>query len=73
MKTIIGQNIKKIINERGFKQKAIAKKIGMSEECLSACINGRKIIRTEYVGAICEALEVSPNELLGYTKTEKGA
>lgn len=57
------QNIKKIIEEKGLKQCAIASKAGFSEQEFSNMLNGRKIIKAEDVVAIAGALEVTPNEL----------
>jgi len=68
-KTIVGANVKKYISKSGLKQKFFAEKIGMTERQLSDIINGRKIIDSSMILTLCEALEVSPNELFGYDKT----
>lgn len=71
MQKKVNENIKKIIEEKGLKQKYVAKKMGMSESSFSACINEKKIIRPEHIQKICNILEVTPNELIN-TK-QKGA
>ncbi len=58
-------NIRAIIQEKGMKQKAIAKKSGFGEQDFSNMMNGRKEIKAEYIPPIAEALGVTPNEIYG--------
>lgn len=68
------KNIKKIIEERGIKQKAIAAKAGYTAQQFSNMINERKIIECRDVLRISEALDVTPNDLFGITSSDqKGA
>ena len=61
-------NIKSIINKKGFKQGAIAKKANFTESEFSNMLNERrKLIRAEYLPKIAYALGVEVNELF---KTE---
>lgn len=62
----IAENIKAIISEAGYKQKAIAKKAGWNEKQFNALLNGRKTFKAEYLPAICLALDKSPNEIMSY-------
>ena len=65
---------KKIIQERGIKQKVIAEKAGYTEQQFSNMLNGRKIIECVDVWRISEALGVTPNDLFGITSPDqKGA
>ena len=61
----IGANIKKIIDERGLKQKYVADKAGFTEDDLSRMINGYKPIRAEYLPTIAKVLGVTINDLSG--------
>ena len=68
----VSTTIKSIIREKGYKQNVIAEKAGFSEKQFSNIVTGRKFIAADDVLSICRALDVTPNELLGY-KQEKGA
>lgn len=59
-------NVKIIIVKKGFKQKFIAQKMGISEKKLSDILNGRKVIDVNIIELFCRALDVCPNELFGY-------
>ena len=59
------ENTRRIIKQRGYKDKAIAEKIGVSANQFSSMMNNRKIITVVDVMAIANALEVTPNELFG--------
>ena len=63
--TAIADNTKRIIAERGLKNRAVAEKAGFSVQQFSALINKRKIIKDTDVMAIANALEVTPNDLFG--------
>lgn len=63
VKSIIAENTKRIIAERGLKHRAVAKKAGFDEKQFSALLNHRRIIKDVDVEAIANALEVTPNEL----------
>lgn len=58
-------NTKKIIHERGIKQKVVAEKAGYSAQQFSNMLNGRKIIGCIDIMRISDALRVTPNELFG--------
>lgn len=60
---IVANNIKRIINERGIKQKTAAELCGYSQKTFSAMLNGRKVIKSQDVIAFCNGLNVAPNEL----------
>ncbi len=58
-------NTKKIIHERGIKQKVVAEKAGYSAQQFSNMLNGRKIIGCIDIMRISDALRVTPNDLFG--------
>ncbi len=60
---IVTMNIRKIIQCKGIKQYAVAKKAGYDEKTFSAMLNGRKLIKACDVPNIANALEVTPNDL----------
>lgn len=62
---VVADNIRKIIEDRGLKQKAVAEKAGYTEQQFSNLLCGRKTIETEDVVKITKALDVLPNDLYG--------
>lgn len=68
------KNTKKIIQERGIKQKVVAEKAGYTAQQFSNMLNERKIIECGDVLHISAALDVTPNDLFGITSSnQKGA
>lgn len=61
-------NIRRIIEEKGLKQRAVAEKAGISPNLFSSMLNERKLITAEHIPNIADSLEVSVNEL--YKKQE---
>lgn len=57
------QNITRIINERGLKQCAVAKKAGFSRQQFNSMLNGRKIIKPCDAIAIADTLGVEMGDL----------
>ena len=57
------QRVRKIIDEKGLKQKAVAKKMGWTAQRLNNMLCGRGSIMPSEVQALCIALDVEPNEL----------
>jgi len=64
-KSIVADNAKRIIADKGLKKVAAAYKAGLSEKQFSALLNHRKIAKDTDIIAIANALEVTPNELFG--------
>lgn len=60
---ILVMNIRKIINSQGLKQNAVASRAGFNQKDFSNMLNGRKIIKAEYIPLISIALGVDPNKL----------
>ena len=57
--------IKKIINEKGLKQKSVAEKAGIPEKKFSSMLTGKATIKACYIPVIAKALDVTPNDLFG--------
>lgn len=62
---VVAENTKAIIDEKGLKHSAIAKKAGYSRQQFSYMLHGRKTITPSDVLRIANALEVTPNDLFG--------
>lgn len=65
-------NVRAAIEDSGMKQKFIAEKAGISEQTLSAIMNGRQKIGADLFFVISEILKITPEELYHYP-VEKGA
>lgn len=65
MKSIIGENIKEIIEKKGYKQIAVARMAGYKASIFNNLLNGRKIITDDDIIKISKCLEVTPNVLFG--------
>lgn len=61
----VAENIKKIIDDRCFKQSAVATKAGYSIQAFNDMLNGRRIIKAMDIQVIANTLEVDANVLLG--------
>ena len=65
-------NIKRIISDKGMKHCVVARRAGFSKQEFSNMLNGRKLLRAEYVAAIADALGVDVNELYYPPEEQKG-
>lgn len=63
------QIINRIIAEKGLKKCAVAQKAGYSPQQFSDMLKGRRKIHYDDVPKLCEALQITPNELFGYNRT----
>ena len=64
--SLIAANTKRIIADKGLKQRVVAAKAGFSEKQFSALMTGRRIIKDIDVMAIAIALDTTPNDLFAY-------
>lgn len=71
MESVIAENVKTIIRERGLKQGAVAAKAGYDYKAFSNMLNGRKVVTDLDVVRIANVLDVLPGELFK-TDTEAG-
>lgn len=60
---MLQQNIKRIMKEKGIKQKKVAELVGMTQTQYSDLMCGRKTFSANYIPLIAAALEVTPNDL----------
>lgn len=63
MSTVVVPNIRRIINERGLKQCAVAEKAGYTKNQFNAMLTGRKLITDIDICKITTALEIDANTL----------
>ena len=68
---IITETAKKIIHRKGLKQRAVAILAGYTEKQLSDLLCGRKIMKASDAKRICDALNVTPNELFAVEDYDK--
>ncbi len=67
--SIIAENTRNIIKEKGLKNKAVAERAGYTEQKFSRILNGQKIIESRDILRIANALDVTPNDLFGIKGT----
>lgn len=65
MKYEIGSRIREHRKKLGISQKQLAKKIGVSNGCVSNWEQGLNRPDADLLAALCEVLNVSPSSLLG--------
>ena len=64
----VAEKLSKAIDESGLKQKFIADKIGISEQAISAMLNGRQKIEVETFFAIAVVLHLSPDQIYEFRR-----
>lgn len=62
----IAENIRSIIDEKGLKHSAVARRLGLTPNQFSALLCGRRKINDSDIVAICKALNIQPNEIFGF-------
>lgn len=62
----IRDNINCIIQDRAFKQCAIAKRAGLTPDQLCAVLKRRRKLDANEFMAVCAALGMSPEDVAGY-------
>ncbi len=60
------ETIYSIMASKKMKQSLVAQAAGYDPKIFSAMLRKRRIIKPEDISRICKALEVTPNELLGW-------
>lgn len=63
LNTAVIPNIRRIINERGMKQYAVAEKAGYTKQQFNAMLTGRRLITDIDICRITMALDVDANTL----------
>lgn len=61
----IAKRVRKIINERDLKHRAVAKACGYTPAKLCDLLNNRALIKPEDIVIFANYLDVTPNELYG--------
>ena len=64
------ENIKKIIKIKGMKQGVVAERAGFTPQEFSNILNGRKLLRAEYLLSVANGLGVEVNDLYCVDKKE---
>lgn len=62
------EKLSSAINESGLKQKYVAEKAGISEQALSAMLNGRQKIDVDTFFAIAVVLRLTPDQIYSFKK-----
>ena len=65
MDNVVTSNIRKILDERGLKQCAVAEKAGYTKQQFNAMLNGRRLVTVDDIMAITDVLGVDANVLFG--------
>lgn len=63
VKNCVANNVRRIMSERGLKQKVVAEWAGFSEQQFSDMLNSRRLIKDCDVVALANALSVTANDL----------
>ena len=69
----VAENTRRIIERKGLKNGVVAARAGYTEKQFSAILCKRRVVRDVDIIAISEALEVTPNELLGFSENRPAA
>ncbi len=64
----LAEKLSQAIDESGLKQKFIAEKVGISEQTISAMLNGRQKIDVETFFAIAVVLHLSPDQIYAFRR-----
>lgn len=67
MYVTVSKNISSIIAERGLRKSFVAQRSGFTAQQFSDMLQGRKLIRIEYLPRIADALGVSIPELYNHS------
>lgn len=68
----VSANILRLIEEKGYKQCAVAKRAGYSKAVFSNIVNDYRVIRPDDIMRIAAALDVNPGDLFTI-QAKKGA
>jgi len=68
----IRDNLKAIIDDKGYIQAVIAKKANMNPSKLSSILSKNRKLEANELFNLCSALDLTPVELKEYNQAEKG-
>lgn len=63
--SLIGRNLHMLLYDRRMTQCGLAERLGVSPQMVSAIVVGKKLPSVRLLVRMAEALEVTPNALLG--------
>ena len=66
--TIFSKNLQNVLKSKQVTKRALAEMLSLPEQNVGRWTTGKVIPRIDTLLRICECLEVTPNELLGYDK-----
>lgn len=66
-KNSVAANIKNLAKKSGLKFYVIAERMGVDRRVFSDMINGRRVIRATDIVKFARALNVTPNDIFGFT------
>lgn len=66
--TPISENLKKMLEDRGYKQKYLANQLNTSDRVISNILNGRKSLDEPLIIKLAQVMDVDFNTLFGYRK-----
>ena len=69
--SVVAGNVKRLIKERGIKQKFVADRAGMGDSMLSMKLNDLVRFNEDDIVRLCTALDVEPNELFKEERKEE--
>lgn len=61
----IAEKVSSLIEEKGLKKTAVAKRVGLTDTQFCDILKGRRVIRANEIPALAKALDVTPNQLFG--------
>jgi len=68
---MVHERVSAAVEESGLKQKAIAERIGVSEQTFSAMLAGRRKIYVDEFFNLCQVLNKAPDDLYGFSKVQE--
>lgn len=67
---VLAENIRKFRQVRGLSQRKLAEKLNMAESSVANWEKGLSTPDVNRLVALCHALEVTPNEMLGWEESQ---
>lgn len=67
--SIFSSNLQRYMEDRHMNQRQLAKAAGLTETSVSRYLNGTRIPNLETLTDLCDALNVTPNDLTGYGRS----
>ncbi len=69
---MLRDDIRQIINSKGLKHCVVAERAGYTNKSFSDMLCGRKTIKGDDIPRLAKALDITPNELFGFSDKEIG-